>query len=194
MSRTVVPTAHQLKRRSVASVIAAAVVSTGAILGASSANAQNFNFEINPNILNGQVLVQAEQGTVREIQGGGLMFLDAHEISDRDFNVVIRQFQNNTTQRWLVTPAGNGLYTIQQVSSGRFLDAHQIPELDYRVVTRPAQTDGTQLWRVQEYGGGFVTIQHVASGLYLQPYIDQAHDFQVVLRPGLSSDLQTWRW
>ncbi|MGV8839037.1 MAG: RICIN domain-containing protein [Bauldia sp.] len=194
MFRSVIPTAKLLRRRAVSSVLAATVVSTAAIAVATSASAQNFNFEINPNILNGPVLVQAEQGTVHEIQGGGLMFLDAHEISDRDFNVVIRQYQNNATQRWLVTPAGNGLYTIQQVSSGRFLDAHQIPELDYRVVTRPAQTDGTQLWRVQEYGGGFVTIQHVASGLYLQPYIDEAHDFQVVLRPGLSSDLQTWRW
>lgn len=193
MFRTAVRTANRLKRHTVASILAAAVVSTAAIAASTSASAQNLNFEINPNVLNGQVLVQT-QGTVHEIQGGGLMFLDAHEIADRDFNVVIRQYQNNTTQRWLVTPAGNGLYTIQQVSSGRFLDAHQIPELDYRVVTRPAQTDGTQLWRVQEYGGGFVTIQHVASGLYLQPYIDAAHDFQVVLRPGLSSDLQTWRW
>jgi hypothetical protein len=194
MIRSIIRNANVLKRRALASALALTAVSAAALAGASSAGAQNLNFEINPNVFTGQVLVQAEQGTVREIQGGGLLFLDAHEVSDRDFNVVIRQYQNNTTQRWLVTPAGNGLYTIQQVSSGRFLDAHQIPELDYRVVTRPAQTDGTQLWRVTEYGGGFVTIQHVASGMYLQPYIDAAHDFQVVLRPGLSSDLQTWRW
>ncbi|MCW5713636.1 MAG: RICIN domain-containing protein [Bauldia sp.] len=192
MIRTIIRNANLLKRRAVASALAVAVVSTAALAGASAASAQNFQV-LNPNLLNGPVLMQAEQGTVREIQGGGLLFLDAHEISDRDFNVVIRQYQNNTTQRWLVTPAGSGLYTIQQVSSGRFLDAHQIPELDFRVVTRPAQTDGTQLWRVTEYGGGFVTIQHVASGLFLQPYIDQAHDFQVVLRPA-GNDLQTWRW
>ncbi len=193
MIRNTIRNALSLKRRAFASVLSLTVISTLSLGATTAANAQNFNFEINPNVLNGQVLVQT-QGTVHEIQGGGLLFLDAHEIADRDFNVVIRQYQNNTTQRWMVTPAGNGLYTIQQMSSGRFLDAHQIPELDYRVVTRPAQTDGTQLWRVTEYGGGFVTIQHVSSGLYLQPYIDEAHDFQVVLRPGLSNDLQTWRW
>jgi len=193
MIRSAIRNVSSLRRRLFASALAFTVVSTATLGAVNGASAQNLQI-LNQNILNGPVLVQAEQGTVREIQGGGLLFLDAHEVSDRDFNVVIRQYQNNTTQRWLVMPAGNGLYTIQQVSSGRFLDAHQIPELDYRVVTRPAQTDGTQLWRVTEYGGGFVTIQHVASGLFLQPYVDAAHDFQVVLRPGLSSDLQTWRW
>lgn len=192
MIRTAIRNVSALKRRVLASALALTVVSAGTLAATTSASAQNFQV-LNPNIIPGQVLVQAQQGTVREIQGGGLRFLDAHEIADRDFNVVIRQYQNNATQRWLVTPAGNGLYTIQQVSSGRFLDAHQIPELDYRVVTRPAQTDGTQLWRVTEYGGGFVTIQHVASGMFLEPYLNEANDFQVVLRPG-ANDLQTWRW
>src|SRR5262245_22007929 len=62
------------------------------------------------------------------LQGGGLRFLDAHEISEKDFQVVTRPFQGfDTTQQWRMTDVGNGLKTIQQVSSGRFLDAHEIP-------------------------------------------------------------------
>ena len=73
------------------------------------------------------------------LQGGGLRFLDAHEIPQKDFQVVTRPFQGfDTTQHWRITDWGNGS-TIQQVSSGRFLDAHEIAELDFRVVTRPQQ-------------------------------------------------------
>ena len=35
----------------------------------------------------------ASQQGLRRLQGGGLRFLDAHEIPQRDFNVVTRQFQ-----------------------------------------------------------------------------------------------------
>lgn len=74
------------------------------------------------------------------LQGGGLRFLDAHEIPQKDFQVVTRPFQGfDTTQHWRITDTGNGS-TIQQVSSGRFLDAHEIEELDFRVVTRRNRT------------------------------------------------------
>jgi hypothetical protein len=132
----------------------------------------------------------ADTQTVR-LQGGGLRFLDAHEISQLDFNVVTRPFQGfDTTQQWRMTDAGNGTKTIQQVSSGRFLDAHEIQELDFRVVTRPQQNNDTQRWRVQDYGGGFVTIQQVSSGQFLEATLDG--DFNVVTRPQ-GSDQQTWR-
>jgi hypothetical protein len=136
-----------------------------------------------------------EETRIVEIQGGGLMFLDAHETAARDYNVVLRQYQGNDGQRWLLTDMGGGVYTIMQMNTGRYLDAHEIPELDYRVVTRPRQTfDNTQLWYIQEYGGGFVTIQHYNTGLFLEPYLDPAHDFQVVLRPERPGDnLQVWR-
>ena len=125
------------------------------------------------------------------LQGGGIRFLDAHEIPDLDFNVVTRSFQGfDTTQQWRMNDLGGGINTIQQVSSGRFLDAHEIAELDFRVVTRPQQDNDTQRWRVQNFGGGFVTIQHVSSGRFLEATLDG--DFQVVTRPP-GSQQQEWR-
>ncbi len=125
------------------------------------------------------------------LQGGGIRFLDAHEIPDLDFNVVTRSFQGfDTTQQWRMNDLGGGINTIQQVSSGRFLDAHEIAELDFRVVTRPQQDNDTQRWRVQNFGGGFVTIQHVSSGRFLEATLDG--DFQVVTRPQ-GSQQQEWR-
>ena len=125
------------------------------------------------------------------LQGGGLRFLDAHEIQEKDFQVVTRPFQGfDTTQQWRINDLGGGVSTIQQVSSGRFLDAHEIPELDFRVVTRPQQDNDTQRWRIQNFGGGFVTIQQVSSGRFLEATLDG--DFNVVTRPQ-GSDLQTWR-
>ncbi len=133
---------------------------------------------------------QADTQIVR-LQGGGTRFLDAHEIQEKDFQVVTRPFQGfDTTQQWRINDLGGGVSTIQQVSSGRFLDAHEIPELDFRVVTRPQQDNDTQKWRIQDFGGGFVTIQQVSSGLFLEATLDG--DFNVVDRPQ-GSDQQTWR-
>jgi hypothetical protein len=133
---------------------------------------------------------QADTQIVR-LQGGGLRFLDAHEISEKDFQVVSRLFQGfDTTQQWRINNLGGGVSTIQQVSSGRFLDAHEIPELDFRVVTRPQQDNDTQRWRIQDFGGGFVTIQQVSSGQFLEATLDG--DFNVVTRPP-GSNQQTWR-
>ena len=74
------------------------------------------------------------------LQGNGLLFLDAHEIPELDFNVVTRGFQNNNTQHWRLTNVGGNVHTIQQVSNNRFLDAHEIASLNFRVVTRPTVT------------------------------------------------------
>jgi ricin-type beta-trefoil lectin protein len=83
------------------------------------------------------------------IQQIGGRFLDAHEIQERDFNVVTRPFQRNNTQHWRLRDTGGGLWTIQQVSSGRFLDAHEIESLDFRVVTRPEEKQSSvQIWLI----------------------------------------------
>jgi hypothetical protein len=124
------------------------------------------------------------------LQGGGLRFLDAHEIPQLDFNVVTRQFQNNNTQQWLLTNVGGIVYTIQQVSNGRFLDAHEIPSLNFRVVTRPQQNNDTQRWRLFDFGGGFFEIQQVSSGRFLKATL--VGDFQVVTGP-VGNDDTTWR-
>jgi hypothetical protein len=80
------------------------------------------------------------------LQGGGLRFLDAHEISQKDFQVVTRPFQSlDTTQQWRFTDRGDGLSTIQQVSSGRFLEATL--DGDFKVVTEPVG-NSEQTWRI----------------------------------------------
>lgn len=135
-------------------------------------------------------LAAGPQG-IRRLQGGGLRFLDAHEIPQRDFTVVTRPFQNNNTQHWALTNVGGNVFTIVQVSSGRFLDAHEIPALDFRVVTRTRQDNDTQRWRLVDFGGGFFTVQQVSSGRFLEATLDG--DFPVVTRPGPGNDLQTWR-
>jgi len=132
--------------------------------------------------------------TVTITLGSGPRFVDAHEIGGSfDFNVVTRPFQNNDTQRWVMTDAGAGLVTFMQTSSGRFLDAHEILSLDFRVVTRPLQDNATQLWRLIGFGGGFFMIQQVSSGRVLEAYLDSAKDFRVVTRPEGGSDNQIWR-
>lgn len=128
---------------------------------------------------------------VVRLQGGGIRFLDAHEIQQLDFNVVTRPFQNNNTQHWRLTNVGGNVHTIVQVSSGRFLDAHEIQSLNFRVVTRPQQNNATQRWRLTSFGGGFFTIQQVSSGRFLAATLDG--DFQVVTQPTSSSNQQTWR-
>ena len=135
------------------------------------------------NIAPGQQIVR--------LRGGGLRFLDAHEIPQRDFNVVTRPLQSNNTQHWRLTKVGGNVHTIVQVSSGRFLDAHEIASLNFRVVTRPQQNNDTQRWRLFDFGGGFFTIQQVSSGRFLEATLDG--DFQVVTRPASGSDQQTWR-
>jgi Ricin-type beta-trefoil lectin domain-like len=133
--------------------------------------------------------VAASPQNVR-LQGGGLRFLDAHEISQLDFNVVTRTFQNNNTQHWKLTNVGGNVHTIQQVSNGRFLDAHEISSLHFRVVTRPKQNNDTQRWRLFGFGGGFFQIQQVSSGRFLKATLDG--DFQVVTGP-VDNDQTTWR-
>ena len=138
-----------------------------------------------------ETATEAKVSQIVRLQGGGLRFLDAHEIQQKDFQVVTRPFQGfDTTQHWRMTDLGGGIKTIQQVSSGRFLDAHEIPQLGFRVVTRPQKDNNTQQWRVQDFGGGFVTIQQVSSGRFLEATLDG--DFNVVTRP-FGSDQQTWR-
>ncbi len=123
----------------------------------------------------------------------GARFLDAHEISSMDYNVVTRPHQSDTTQLWVLTDKGSGLYTLVQWSSGRYLDAHEIASLDYRVVTRPQQNNSTQLWRVQNIGGDYHTIQQVSSGRYLDWHNSSALDYRAVTRPANATGSQQWR-
>ena len=133
----------------------------------------------------------AASSRIVRLQGGGLRFLDAHEIPQLDFNVVTRSFQNNNTQHWRLTNVGGNVHTIQQVSNGRFLDAHEISSLSFRVVTRTQQNNDTQRWRLLDFGGGFFQIQQVSNGRFLEATLNE--DFQVVTRATADTDQVTWR-
>jgi hypothetical protein len=146
--------------------------------------------ETQPNLTSTAEKSSAVFSRIVRLQGGGLRFLDAHEIPQLDFNVVTRPLQNNNTQHWLLTNVGGIVYTIQQVSNCRFLDAHEIASLNFRVVTRPFQNNDTQRWRLLDFGGGFFEIQQVSSGRFLAATLDG--DFQVVTGPP-DNDLTTWR-
>jgi hypothetical protein len=129
--------------------------------------------------------------SIVRLQGGGLRFLDAHEMREKDFQVVTRPFQGaDATQHWRVIDLGGGVSTIQQVSSGRFLDTHENEDLDFTVVTRARQDNDTQRWLIQDFGRGFAAIQQVSSGRFLEATVDG--DFTVVTRTEDHSE-QTWR-
>ena len=83
------------------------------------------------------------------VQSSNNRFVDAHEHSGEDFNVVTRPNQNNDTQKWIVLPSANGTFTIQQLSGGRFVDAHDSSGNDFRVVTRGAENNDSQRWDFQ---------------------------------------------
>ena len=88
----------------------------------------------------------AASSRIVRLQGGGLRFLDAHEISSLSFRVVTRTKQNNDTQRWILLDFGGNFFTIQQVSSGRFLEATL--DGDFQVVTRAAPDSNQTVWRL----------------------------------------------
>ena len=113
------------------------------------------------------------------LQGGGLRFLDAHEIPQRDFNVVTRPLQSNNTQHWRLTKVGGNVHTIVQVSSGRFLDAHEIAEHNHDLEGR-----GEFLRRYLRCGAKLGSFRK--SGL-------PSLNFRVVTRPQQNNDTQRWR-
>ena len=102
---------------------------------------------------------QSQQWLVVD-QGGGLstiqqrssgLFLDAHEIAEEDFFVVLRPRQTfgngDNGQFWRIVEFGGGFATIQQVSTGRFLEPYLDAAHGFQVVTRP-QGSQAQEWRL----------------------------------------------
>jgi hypothetical protein len=85
----------------------------------------------------------------------------------------------------------DGVYTIQQRSSGRYVDAWDRASEDYRVVTRPRQDNSTQRWEVSGEAS-VVTIQQVSTGRYLDAWELFSEDFRVVTRTRQNNDSQRW--
>lgn len=90
-------------------------------------------------------------------QGGGLytiqqrssgLFLDAHEVPEEAFFVVLRPRQTfDQTQLWRIIEYGGGFVTVQQASSGRFLQAVIGGPAMYQVITGLPGA-GQQEWRM----------------------------------------------
>jgi hypothetical protein len=78
-------------------------------------------------------------------------YWDAHESANEDHRLVTRPAQPNTTQRWIVTEVGGGIFTIQQVSSGRFVEAYSTADEDFGLVTRENNflATSSRQWRIQ---------------------------------------------
>jgi len=134
------------------------------------------------------VLIQPGVYTLQ--QKSNNRFMDAHEISSKDFSVVSRPAQNNSTQRWIVRPIG-GIFTIQQKSNNRFVDAHENEVNDFTLVTRPAQNNSTQRWILTGIGGPF-TIQQQSNNRFVDAHDNAAKDFRLVTRTAQNDDTQKW--
>jgi Ricin-type beta-trefoil lectin domain-like len=119
-------------------------------------------------------------------------FLDAHEVKGKDFAAVTRIAQNNNTQRWELTRAGDDTYTIRQLSSGRFVDAHEIVSRDFALVTRPKQDNDTQRWIIKPSGVSTFTIQQKSNLRFVDAHEIKSKDFSVVTRPKQNNNTQRW--
>ena len=152
--------------------------------------------------------IRAESPTVRRLdhatfplasglykvqQESSSRFLDAHESSDRDFSVVTRPRQSNTTQQWRFTPVGL-VCTIHQLSSDRFVDAYNVEGEDFNVVTRRQQNNDTQKWVALPVPGQLstYTLQQLSSRRFLDAHENDGNDFSAVTRSTQNNDTQRW--
>ena len=85
-----------------------------------------------------------------------------------------------------------GVYTIQQKSSGRFVDAHENEGNDFSLVTRTAQNNETQRWILKPLGNNTYTIQQKSNGRFVDAHVSAANDFSLVTRPVQNNATQRW--
>lgn len=133
------------------------------------------------------------QGNYTIQQKSNKRFMDAHELSSKDFSVVTRPAQNNNTQRWSLTPVGT-VYTIQQRSNGRFMDAHESSANDFSVVTRTAQNNDTQRWVAihSPYHLSTYTFQQLYNGRFMDAHESSGQDYSAVTRTAQNNNSQRW--
>ena len=130
-------------------------------------------------------------GTVTIRQQSTGRFLDAHEIADKDFQLVTRPEQGNNTQRWVLAQVGT-VVMIRQKSSGRFLDAFETRNNDFRLVTRDPNVSEAQRWIVMHGTDGTVTIRQLSSNRFVDAHQIPERDFAVVTRAAQNNDTQRW--
>ena len=143
-----------------------------------------------------------EQHQATELQGVHTIrqkssdrYMDAYQKDSKyDYSVVTRTWQNNDTQRWILTPVGKDkdTYTIQQKSNKRYMDAHE-GKNDNSVVTRDWQNNDTQRWILKPLGNSTYTIQQKSNHRYMDAYEkDSKYDYSVVTRNWQNDDTQRW--
>lgn len=137
-------------------------------------------------------IIKFRGGIVTIQQKSSQRYLDAHEISSKDYRLVTRTKQQNKTQHWKVSPIENNIFTIQQVSNGRYVDAHEYSGKDFGVVSRPVQNNKTQKWLIKEVASGEFTMQQKSNGRYIDAHEGSDHDFEVVTRPFQKNNTQRW--
>lgn len=118
-------------------------------------------------------------------------FVDAHVNNANDFDVVTRDMQTNTTQRWIINHISDNIYTIQHQINNRYLDAFTKKSEDYSAVTRPAQNDDSQKWIILNRGNNTYTIQQKISNRYLDAH-ESKEDYSVVTRAEQKNNTQRW--
>ena len=126
-------------------------------------------------------------------------YLDAYEISSKDYRVVTRDDQDNDTQRWLLErfryPTGTSYYyRIRQKSSGRYLDAYELM-FDTPVMTRTHEDNKTQKWLLGRHDsatGSDYEIRQWSSDRYLDAYEISSKDYAVVTRDDQDNNTQRW--
>ena len=148
--------------------------------------------EAEPNsTLTAEKSVAASSRIVR-LQGGGLRFLDAHEIPQLDHQCghpVISEQQHSALEadqfgrQCSHDPTGQ-----QRPISGR---ARNLKSQFPRGHADATEVNDTQRWILLDFGGNFFTIQQVSSGRFLEATLDG--DFQVVTRAAADSNQTIWR-
>lgn len=125
-------------------------------------------------------------------QKSTMRYLDAHEISSKDYRLVTRPKQNNKTQQWRITPLGSNVFTIRQESNKRFVDAYDYDGKDYGLVTRNNQNNDTQRWIIKSVGNSQFTIQQKSNGRYMDAHVTNGRDYEVVTRTFQNNNTQRW--
>ncbi|CAA6810107.1 MAG: Unknown protein [uncultured Sulfurovum sp.] len=112
-------------------------------------------------------------------------YLDAYTHVLRNYKVVTRDKQNNSSQDWIVKQTGHNIYTIQQFDNNRYMDAYETSGRDFTVVTRDAQDNTTQEWQLSRTQPLFLdslyTIKHSYDNDRIKAYKNSQYDYQAVM-------------
>lgn len=85
-----------------------------------------------------------------------------------------------------------GLYTIQQQSTGRFINAYTDRNKDYSAYTDTLKIIDEQMWYLKYISKDTYTIRQQGGEQYLDAHTNREHDFNAVTRPKQTNNSQRW--